>query len=151
MLADTVNASGLSPTSATLTATPGINRTNERKAFDFFVSEGLSKMQAAGIVGNLDQEWGMDPRITQIGGGPCRGIAQWGSAGGGTPTPVTTSSTTLPPSGSRAAASPGSCGAGHDHGVTGRSRWTPSIVTSTRSSKKHTNPARGAASRRGCS
>ncbi|MEP6797543.1 MAG: phage tail tip lysozyme [Lapillicoccus sp.] len=81
VLADTVNASGMSPTSATPTATLGINRTNERKAFDFFVSQGLSKKQAAGIIGNLDQESGMDPRITQIGGGPGRGIAQWGVGG----------------------------------------------------------------------
>jgi Phage tail lysozyme len=54
---------------------------NDKTAFDFFVSKGLSKVQAAGIVGNLDQESGMDPSILQYGGGPGRGIAQW-SAGG---------------------------------------------------------------------
>src|SRR5580658_5394526 len=54
---------------------------NDKIAFDFFVGKGLSKDQAAGIVGNLDQESGMDPTIWQYGGGPGRGIAQW-SAGG---------------------------------------------------------------------
>ena len=54
---------------------------NDKTAFDFFLAKGLSPVQAAGIVGNLDQESGMDPTISQIGGGPGRGIAQW-SAGG---------------------------------------------------------------------
>jgi len=54
---------------------------NDKIAFEFFVGKGLSKVQAAGIVGNLDQESGMSPTIWQFGGGPCRGIAQW-SAGG---------------------------------------------------------------------
>jgi hypothetical protein len=55
--------------------------TNNETAFDYFVSQGLSYDQAAGIVGNLDQESSMDPTISQYGGGPGRGIAQW-SAGG---------------------------------------------------------------------
>ena len=54
---------------------------NDKVAFDFFLAKGLSPEQAAGIVGNLDQESGMDPEIEQSGGGPGRGIAQW-SAGG---------------------------------------------------------------------
>jgi hypothetical protein len=54
---------------------------NDKIAFDFFVGKGLSRVQAAGIVGNLDQESGMSPTISQYGGGPGRGIAQW-SAGG---------------------------------------------------------------------
>ena len=54
---------------------------NDKVAFDFFVGKGLSHVQAAGIVGNLDQESGMSPTIWQYGGGPGRGIAQW-SAGG---------------------------------------------------------------------
>jgi hypothetical protein len=54
---------------------------NNKIAFDYFLGKGLTKIQAAGIVGNLDQESGMDPTISQIGGGPGRGIAQW-SAGG---------------------------------------------------------------------
>jgi hypothetical protein len=58
-----------------LTATPP----NEI-AFDYFVGKGLTSFQAAGIVGNLDQESQMDPNAVQA-GGPGRGIAQW-SVGG---------------------------------------------------------------------
>ena len=54
---------------------------NEKTAFNYFVSKGLTKDQAAGIVGNLQQESDVDPSIAQYGGGPGRGIAQW-SAGG---------------------------------------------------------------------
>jgi hypothetical protein len=54
---------------------------NNKTAFDFFVGKGLSDVQAAGIVGNLDQESSMSPTVSQYGGGPGRGIAQW-SAGG---------------------------------------------------------------------
>jgi hypothetical protein len=54
---------------------------NDMTAYEFFVAKGLTSYQAAGIVGNLDQESGMDPTISQYGGGPGRGIAQW-SAGG---------------------------------------------------------------------
>jgi hypothetical protein len=54
---------------------------NDKIAFDFFRSKGLSAVQAAGIVGNLDQESSMSPTVWQYGGGPGRGIAQW-SAGG---------------------------------------------------------------------
>jgi hypothetical protein len=54
---------------------------NNKTAFDYFVGKGLTDDQAAGIVGNLDQESSMDPSIEQYGGGPGRGIAQW-SAGG---------------------------------------------------------------------
>jgi len=54
---------------------------NEKTAYEFFVGKGLSNFQAAGIVGNLEQESSVDPTIAQYGGGPGRGIAQW-SAGG---------------------------------------------------------------------
>jgi hypothetical protein len=53
----------------------------EKTAFDFFVSKGLSKDQAAGIVGNLIQESNVEATAIQYGGGPGRGIAQW-SVGG---------------------------------------------------------------------
>jgi hypothetical protein len=53
---------------------------NDETAFDFFVGKGLTGFQAAGIVGNLDQESNDDPTAVQS-GGPGRGIAQW-SAGG---------------------------------------------------------------------
>lgn len=54
---------------------------NDKPAYDFFVAKGLTNFQAAGIVGNLDQESGVDPGAVQYGGGPGRGIAQW-SVGG---------------------------------------------------------------------
>jgi hypothetical protein len=54
---------------------------NDKPAYDFFVSKGLKNFQSAGIVGNLDQESGVNPTVAQYGGGPGRGIAQW-SVGG---------------------------------------------------------------------
>jgi hypothetical protein len=54
---------------------------NDRTAFDYFRSHGLSAEQAAGIVGNLDQESGNDPTKYQYDNGPGRGIAQWTSGG----------------------------------------------------------------------
>ena len=53
---------------------------NDKAAFEFFIGKGLSPAQAAGIVGNLDQESGVSPTSVQA-GGPGRGIAQW-SVGG---------------------------------------------------------------------
>jgi hypothetical protein len=53
---------------------------NDKAAYDFFVAKGLTSFQAAGIVGNLDQESGVNPGSVQS-GGPGRGIAQW-SVGG---------------------------------------------------------------------
>ena len=54
---------------------------NSTTAFNYFVKKGLTKIQAAGIVGNLMQESSVDPTVAQYGGGPGRGIAQW-SVGG---------------------------------------------------------------------
>lgn len=53
---------------------------NVKKAFFYFTGKGLTAAQAAGIVGNLIQESGVNPKSVQK-GGPGRGIAQW-SAGG---------------------------------------------------------------------
>jgi hypothetical protein len=53
---------------------------NDQTSFDYFVGKGLTPIQAAGIVGNLDQESGDDPTAVQS-GGPGRGVAQW-SVGG---------------------------------------------------------------------
>ena len=69
-------ADPLATTSAAL-STP---YANDKPAYDFFAAKGLTNFQAAGIVGNLDQESGVNPTISQSGGGPGRGIAQW-SAG----------------------------------------------------------------------
>lgn len=56
------------------------NAPNATRAADILVANGYSKQQAAGIVGNLIAESGVDPTIKQGGGGPGRGIGQW-SAG----------------------------------------------------------------------
>ena len=53
---------------------------NDQTSFDYFVGKGLTPIQAAGIVGNLDQESGDSPTAVQS-GGPGRGVAQW-SVGG---------------------------------------------------------------------
>ncbi|WP_394846359.1 phage tail tip lysozyme [Pendulispora brunnea] len=53
---------------------------NDQAAFEFLVGRGLTDFQAAGVVGNLDAESGMNPRAVQS-PGLGRGIAQW-SAGG---------------------------------------------------------------------
>lgn len=53
---------------------------NDKAAFDYFLGKGLTNYQAAGIVGNLDQESGVDPLAVQP-GGPGRGIAQWSTGG----------------------------------------------------------------------
>jgi hypothetical protein len=76
--APTMNAAGMSPA---VVSPAAIIRSNEQTAFNYFVNKGMTKIRAAGIIGNLDQESGMDPTIAQYGGGPGRGIAQW-SVGG---------------------------------------------------------------------
>src|ERR1044071_2750325 len=65
----------VSETSAAVAPSP-----NDETAFEFFVGKGLTAVQAAGVVGNLDQESQMNPNASQP-GGPGRGIAQW-SVGG---------------------------------------------------------------------
>ena len=58
---------------------------NARLAFDYFVSQGLSPVQAAGIVGNLQGEsgQGINPQAVNRGdgrdGSDSVGIAQWNS------------------------------------------------------------------------
>jgi hypothetical protein len=46
-------------------------------AMDFFTSRGFTNQAAAGIVGNLVAESGVNPKSEQYGGGRGRGIAQW--------------------------------------------------------------------------
>ncbi|MBK9769806.1 MAG: hypothetical protein IPP57_03090 [Candidatus Obscuribacter sp.] len=52
-------------------------RGNEQKIMDYFMGKGLTRAQAAGIVGNIHQESGGDPNRRQMGGGPGYGLAQW--------------------------------------------------------------------------
>jgi Phage tail lysozyme len=67
---------GLAPPVARLR--PATAFANDEAAFDYFISKGLTNYEAAGIVGNLDQESGDNP--TTIAPPPCpcgEGIAQW--------------------------------------------------------------------------
>ncbi|WP_297742961.1 phage tail tip lysozyme [uncultured Tessaracoccus sp.] len=65
---------------ASIVSAPGMAQAadNNKVAFDYFVNKGLTKEQAAGVLGNLMQESGspINPRATQS-PGPGRGIAQW--------------------------------------------------------------------------
>lgn len=60
---------------------------NAALAFDFLVGKGLRDYQAAGIVGNLQQESGLNPRLSAPDPRPTnpeamgRGIAMWGDPG----------------------------------------------------------------------
>lgn len=61
------------------TAGPLKGSGNRQKAWNFFKENGFSDAAAAGILGNLMQESGVNvnPSLAQYGGGPGRGIAQW--------------------------------------------------------------------------
>ncbi|HEX9153863.1 MAG TPA: phage tail tip lysozyme [Candidatus Saccharimonadales bacterium] len=62
-------------------ATTLVGNDNIEQTYNFFTGHGLTNFQSAGIVGNLMQESGVNPKSNQSGGGVGRGIAQW-SAGG---------------------------------------------------------------------
>lgn len=67
---------GLSP-SSTSTGNPTlVGNSNAGKIFNYMVTQGLSAIQAAAVVGNFMQESGCNPNSVQS-GGPGRGIAQW--------------------------------------------------------------------------
>jgi MYXO-CTERM domain-containing protein len=76
----TLPACGPAPGESTGETSEAVGFANDEAAFDYFLGKGLTNFQAAGIVGNLDQESGVDPTAAQA-GGPGRGIAQW-SVGG---------------------------------------------------------------------
>ena len=76
----------LSGVALTLTNTAEALPTAKQSAFSFFRGKGLTGVQAAGIVGNLVQESGVNPNSVQI-GGPGRGIAQWSVGGRWNTTP----------------------------------------------------------------
>lgn len=50
---------------------------NAQKVFNTLVGQGFTTQAAAGVIGNLMQESGVDPNSHQGGGGPGRGIMQW--------------------------------------------------------------------------
>ena len=76
-------ATSAEPTATTGTAPGGTvdisGSPNTRRAvWDFFTGMGYSKEATAGIMGNFQQESGIDPKVIQGGGkGPAAGIAQW--------------------------------------------------------------------------
>lgn len=74
----TMNDRGMAPNDGTTRAS--LVASNEEVAFRYFVAKGLTERQAAGVIGNLVQESGVNPTSIQP-GGPGRGIAQW-SVGG---------------------------------------------------------------------
>lgn len=59
--------------------------THEEKVWNFFLEKGYDKKCISGIMGNLEQESGIDPKTIQGGGkGPGTGLIQWGdNADGG--------------------------------------------------------------------
>jgi len=50
---------------------------NAQQAYNFFIGKGLKDYMAAGIVGNMAQESGVQPNQSQIGGGGGYGVVQW--------------------------------------------------------------------------
>ena len=55
-----------------------VGNTNAEKVFRYLVDkEGFTPEAAAGVIGNLMQESGVNPKSRQLGGGPGRGIMQW--------------------------------------------------------------------------
>ncbi len=57
--------------------TPSSQQGRINEAMGYFESQGWTRAQAAGIVGNLQAESGVDPNRGQNGGGPGYGLAQW--------------------------------------------------------------------------
>lgn len=71
--------SGAADTSSSSTSkAPLVGRGNSEKIWNYFKKQGFSDAGTAGIMANLYHESGYDPSIKQIGGGPGRGLAQWG-------------------------------------------------------------------------
>lgn len=54
-----------------------VTGTGKQRVWNFLKSKGFSNEAAAAIMGNLQQESGIDPNRKQSGGGPGRGIMQW--------------------------------------------------------------------------
>ena len=59
------------------TGSPVKGSSNRAKVWNMLMGEGFTKQSAAGIIGNLMQESGVNPNSNQGGGGPGRGIMQW--------------------------------------------------------------------------
>lgn len=73
----TVSASESSDSDST-TGNTSSDGTNKGNTWAFFKNKGFSDAGTAGIMGNLEQESGTDPKMIQGNGkGPAAGIAQW--------------------------------------------------------------------------
>ena len=59
-----------------------VGNTNAEKVFNYLIGYGFTEQAAAGVIGNLMQESGVNPQSKQLGGGPGRGIMQWGTGPG---------------------------------------------------------------------
>lgn len=68
--------SACTPSGSNSASTALVDGDNIKKAFFYFTGKGLTAAQAAGIVGNLIQESGVNPKSVQK-DGPGHGIAQW--------------------------------------------------------------------------
>jgi hypothetical protein len=55
---------------------------NAEKIYNQLIAEGFTPQAAAGVIGNIMQESGADPTKKQYGGGPGRGLLQWGTGKG---------------------------------------------------------------------
>jgi len=79
----TPTSNALSPTTASGSGTGSVTMasggSNGQTVFNTLVGMGFTKAAAAGVVGNLQQESGVNPLSHQNGGGPGRGIMQWTS------------------------------------------------------------------------
>lgn len=60
-----------------------VGKDNAEKLYNFFTTKGYSPEAAVAIIGNFAIESGVDPTKKQIGGGPGRGLAQWGEGADG--------------------------------------------------------------------
>lgn len=94
---DTVNCDTEGGQSSGIEPSPGkiVGGTNKERIYSFFLSKGLTPVQAAGAFGNISQESGGDPTISQVGGntndpsqfgtavgvGKAWGLIQWDAGG----------------------------------------------------------------------
>ena len=83
-LKKTEGQTGTTPTSDESIVGTGslVGNTNAEKVFNYLIGAGFTEQAAAGIIGNLMQESGVNPKSKQLGGGPGRGIMQWGTGAG---------------------------------------------------------------------
>ena len=75
-----LNTSMLADGSATIDLSNFKGSDNAETTWNFLRASGYSPAAAAGVLGNLQHESGIDPNKRQNGGGPAAGIAQWENA-----------------------------------------------------------------------